>query len=101
MTDHPKKPQKPMTHTAWTPRFDEEGNFEHYVEIGYGSVETDANGTVTSQIFREMQVVGYDSCYICLAPLGQEPPAPPPEVIEEARFEAAQRKKNLDFGTAA
>jgi hypothetical protein len=89
MTDHP---QKPMTHTLWTPFFDEEGNFVRSVEIGHGIIETNANGTVTAQTFRDRQVIGYDSGYIYLAPLGKKPPAPPPEIIEAVRFEADQKK---------
>jgi hypothetical protein len=43
MTDHP---QTPMTHTAWAPFFDDDGNFVRSVEIGYGIFEADANGEV-------------------------------------------------------
>lgn len=71
-----------MTNTAWTPLFDEEGNFVRSVEIGYEIVETDATGGVTAQIFRDRQLIGYDSGYVYLAPLGQEPSTPPPQIIE-------------------
>jgi hypothetical protein len=76
MTDHP---QTPMTHTAWAPFFDDDGNLVRSVEIGYGIFEADANGEVMGRIFRDRQVVGYDSGYICLASHGKQPPAPPPD----------------------
>jgi hypothetical protein len=91
--------EKPATHAAWSPFFDEQGNFVRSVEIGYGIVETDAKGRVAAQTFKDRQVTGYDSGYVCLIPIGEQPPAPPPEIIEAARFEAEQRK-NLALGVA-
>lgn len=93
MTGHPPTP---MTHTAWTPLFDEDGNFLRSVEIGYGIVESDASGRVTAQTFREREPIRYDSGFVWLLPNGQQPPAPPPEIIEAARF-AAEQKKKLRF----
>lgn len=96
MTGHPKDT---MTHTAWSPFFDEDGDFVRYVEIGYGTFETNANGEVTGQTFRDRHVFGYDSGYVCLMPHGQQPPAPPPEILENARYDV-EEKKNSDFGVA-
>jgi hypothetical protein len=91
--DSPATGDQEPTHTAWTPIFDEDGNFVRSVEIGYGFFETDANGKVTWQTFRDRNPLGYDSGFVWLLPHGEQPPAPPPEVLEDARYEAQQKKK--------
>jgi len=39
----------------------------------------------------------YESGYVCLSPVGEKPPAPPPEILESARYEAEERSKNPDW----
>lgn len=90
MTD---EPEKPTTHTLWTPLFDENGKFRQSWEIGRGFIETDAKGAVTCHIFRYGNPVGYDSGFTWLLPNGQQPPAPPPDVLENARCDAQEKQK--------
>jgi hypothetical protein len=96
MTDHP---QKAATHAAWAPVFDRQGNFVKSVNIGQVFIEMDSDGKASGFMMQHTHPLGYESCYIYFAPLGQEPPAPPPEIIEAARFEAEQRKQ-LDLASA-
>ncbi len=90
MTDHP---QKPMTHTLWTPLFDDNGKFLFSREIGSGFIETDANGAVTCHTYRHCNPVGYDCGFAWLLPNGQEPPAPPAEILEDALYDWQERRK--------
>ena len=51
----------------------------------------DSNGNVSlAKILQYSRVTTYDSGYICLVPIGGQPPAPPPEIIEAGRYEAEQ-----------
>ncbi len=96
MTDHT---QKPATHAAWAPVFDEQGDFVKSVKVGQVFIEVDSDGKASGFITQYAKPIGYDSGYIYFAPLGQQPPAPPPEIIEATRFEAEQKKK-LDLASA-
>lgn len=85
--------EKPVTHAAWSPYFDQDGNFVRSIQVGEGCFDMDSNGKMLSgQLLQYAKVIGYDSGYLCVIPFGQEPPPPPPEVLEAARFEAEQQR---------
>jgi hypothetical protein len=82
----------PATHAAWSPYFNPEGNFVESVKVGEGFFEADSDGELSGRILQYSRVTDYDSGDVCLAPIGEAPPAPPPEVLEAARYEAEQQK---------
>ena len=89
---------KPITHTIWSPFFNPSGTFHHMVKVGHAAIEVGGDGKVGSVwMLQYSRVIGYESGYVCLSPVGQQPPAPPPEILETARYEAEERSKNPDW----
>jgi len=83
--------KKPATHAAWAPFFDETGKFVRSVQVGEGFFELDSDGKPShGQVLKYAQVTGYDSGYCYLIPIGEQPPPPPQEILEAARYEAEQ-----------
>jgi hypothetical protein len=70
--------EKHATHAAWSPFFDQDGNFVRSIQVGAGCFDMDGNGKVLSgQVLQYAKVHGYDSGYVCVVPFGEEPPPPP------------------------
>ncbi len=85
--------EKPATHALWSPSFDQRGNFREQIKVGEAVFEKDSNGNAIARLLRVMTVVGYESDYIYLAPIGVQPPPPCSDILADAKAWAAWRNR--------